>query len=637
MHITNKLSRYSDFIVDKDFLDAINEGKLVATDNFLGRLKSMTNNKIASALHDAFSQNQLIDKNLNYNWIDTTDQDAMISFTSDRNAERFANDPSQIYASKRQVYSVGKLARAILPELGYKIANDKEIEDFLNLYKASKVDSSKVFKIVEGPIIREYYKEKSYAADTGTLAKSCMRYDECQGYFKIYSRNTDVCRMLVYLDEDQKVLGRALIWKLWKTDLYSDIDKPYEANIEYFMDRVYSTNESDVLKFTDYAKQNGWLVKNKMSASNVESLQFIHNGNLVFGQIWVKLSRLHFDEYPYVDTLKFSDGDSLISNVGFYVDMDSPDHDLGFVLNNTDGRATYCPKCNGTGKDKDQKDRCSKCKGKKEIKCQACGGTSLKVCEPCRGLGKEECSKCNGNGNVPCPNCKADEVITCSTCAGEGDVKCEICQGKGDLGNCPECQEGEKICPHCKNEPLSCNNCEGRGITEDELGDQISCVACNGQGKSKEGTFSAEGCRCPECSIDLRGGRRWVNEGSFDCNNCEGTGHIDCPGCNEYHEKVGHHECQDCKGVGKVKCKSCRNGFIKCDKCNGTKYTGVCKICKGEGNVGPCDCNNGNRPCEDCNSTGIRGKIKEGDYKCSDCAGLLDDFIAKKYPSKRIN
>lgn len=628
-----KLKSFNGFILESKICLLLKEGKLVASDNFLSRLKSLTGNKIANTLADAFANNQLIDKNLNYNWIDTTEQDGMITFTSDRNAERANNDPTTIWSSKRQPYSVGKFARAILPDLGYKISGDKEIEEFVNLYKASKIDTSKKFELITGPRIREYYLVDSYAGDTGTLSKSCMRYQKCQDFFKLYSKNSEVCSLLVYLDENNKLLGRALVWKLYKTELKVDSETNYDSNIEYFMDRIYTIHESDNVKFLDYAKKNNWLVKYKMSASREESLQFYHNDKLLFGRIFVNLKRLYFPNYPYVDTLKFADGDTLLSNVGFFVDLQQPDYDLGFILDNTDGMSSQCLKCMGTGHDTDQSGRCIKCKGRKTSLCPTCSGTSIKPCITCASSGREACNKCQRTGAMKCTDCRGQGRFECEKCTGSGSTKCEACDGSGNLGNCEECVGGNKSCTHCNNEPLECEYCDGVGYTLDQLDERINCQHCAGKGSATEGTTRAEGCRCPDCSIGIRGGR-WKNVGHFTCDNCQGEGKLSCPlNCNG-----GNVDCDMCEGEGSHDCSTCeQTGEVACDLCNAEGYVGDCKACNGEGNLGECSCDDGRVPCEVCNSTGVRGRLSEGEYKCSDCAGILDDFIAKKYPEKRIN
>ena len=630
---TKTLSDYGSFTAGLAINRLLTEGRLVATDSFLSRLSAMKGNGIADALHAAFSSNRDVPKSLNHNWIDVTDVDGMISFTSDRNAEtRHGNDPERVYSSRRDPYSVGKFARGILPELGYKISNDKEIEEFVNLYKASKVDTSKRFEIVSGPSIKDYYLEGSYADGAGTLAKSCMRYEKCQPFFKIYTRNTDECRLLVYLDEKNKLLGRALVWKIYSQQLFRDPATPYDAKIEYFMDRVYTVNESDTLKFLDYANRNGWLVKNRMSASNEESLVFQHKGSVLFGRVIIKLGRLHFDNYPYVDTLKFCDGDSLISNVGFYVDTNLPDHDLGFVLNNTDGRATYCPTCDGTGQDPDVSGRCKKCKGKGSVKCQDCNGTNHIMCTDCGGRGTKECNRCIGVGLISCGDCGGEGRAHCKDCEGRGKAVCVICQGKGSMGPCDECQSGKVKCATCNAEPYKCTACEGDGRVFGDDG-SVPCQMCAGQGSATSGSNRADGCRCPECSVSVRGGS-WRNEGTLICQKCEGEGTVHCPvNCDH-----GYVDCETCNGRGRYDCKTCRRkGLIKCPKCDGKKNLGKCGTCNGEGDLGACSCDGGRRHCEACNKTGVRGKLTGGGYKCSDCAGLLDDYIVKNFPETRVN
>jgi hypothetical protein len=626
-----KLRGYGQFSGEKRVTRLLLEGKLTATDRFLSRLGAMKGNAIASTLLDAFASNRDIPKNLNHNWIDVSDADGMITFTSDRNAEtRFDNDPARVYASRRDPFSVGKFARGILPELGYRISGDREIEEFVNLYKASKVDNSRRFQMVSGPAIKDYYIQSSYAGDTGSLAKSCMRYERCQSFFSIYTDNTDKCRLLVYLDENNLLLGRAIVWKLHDYQLFVDPSAPYTERIEFMMDRVYTVTDSDLIKFVEYANSNGWLVKNRMSASNEESLQFKHKGNLLFGRVSVRLDNMDFDEFPYLDTVKFCDGDRTVSNVGFYVDPGEPNAPLGIIFNNTDGSASHCAECDGSGQDQSRTDRCKKCKGRGYAKCADCGGTNKIMCDDCGGRGKEECTRCGARGVLICPDCKGDVRVECGNCESSGQAKCVICEGRGNMGRCDECQEGKVVCGNCNGQPLNCASCEGDGRVYGDDG-SVPCPACGGAGSGVSGTTRVYGCRCPECSVGFRGG--WRNEGKVLCQKCEGDGTVVCPvNCND-----GYMECETCSGKGRYKCKNCRNGLLKCPGCVGKKYLGTCARCHGSGTVGNCSCVDGKKPCEACNKTGVRGRITEGPYKCSECAGLLEDFIVKKYPETRIN
>jgi hypothetical protein len=125
----------------------------------------------------------------------------------------------------------------------------KEYEDFVNLYKSSNVKSENKFELVKGEDILKYYHENSYAYQKGQLGNSCMKHDHCQDYFGIYVENPKTCNLLVYLNSRGQVLGRAIMWKVSKA--------PCDA--KYFMDRIYTSSDSDIIKFKNYANESwGW-------------------------------------------------------------------------------------------------------------------------------------------------------------------------------------------------------------------------------------------------------------------------------------------------------------------------------------------------------------------------------------------
>jgi hypothetical protein len=73
--------------------------------------------------------------------------------------------------------------------------------------------------------------------------------------FDIYTENKDVCRLLVLSDPDDLVVGRVLIWKI------SSISDEELKDAEYFMDRIYTIDDSIMNDFKDYATTNGWIRK----------------------------------------------------------------------------------------------------------------------------------------------------------------------------------------------------------------------------------------------------------------------------------------------------------------------------------------------------------------------------------------
>jgi hypothetical protein len=219
-------------------------------------------------------------------------------------------DNSKYYESPgRGQVGVGRFARLLLthqdviedlksgdieiPEL-----TPKDFEDFVNLYKSEFVIISNEFKLVSGDEIPYYYDFMNYAySEQGQLGSSCMRYTPCQRYFGIYKENPEVCQLLVYVNQDNKVLGRAIVWKLTK--------KVDGCPADYFMDRVYCANDSDMLKFKNYAKEQGWVMKNKNSSDYLESIFFNYNEQVFLSHVYVQLDKFEFKKFPFVDTLTY--------------------------------------------------------------------------------------------------------------------------------------------------------------------------------------------------------------------------------------------------------------------------------------------------------------------------------------------
>ena len=85
-----------------------------------------------------------------------------------------------------------------------------EIEKFVNLLK-SAMDSKPHFELWSGKQIYDAYLTENYLKrNYGTLGSSCMNN---KNYVGLYADNPEVCSILVLKDVD-KILGRALVWKL---------------------------------------------------------------------------------------------------------------------------------------------------------------------------------------------------------------------------------------------------------------------------------------------------------------------------------------------------------------------------------------------------------------------------------------
>jgi hypothetical protein len=386
------LNKYTEFLTESRIISLIIEGNLQCSGDFLNKIQSFKDkNLVAKILFDVFSAEVYIGDDLKQNFIDLSDKDDTISFLSDKKADNISDDSSPFSVKGRSDVKVGRFAKALLTDknfisytgLATSVAKlkDKDYEDFVNLYKAATVKEDHKFELVNGEKIRKYYDYNNYAfKERGTLGSSCMKHEECQDYFDIYVKNPKVCSLLVYLNGSGEVLGRALVWKLSKT-----------PGSDYFMDRIYTNNDSDIIKFTNYADEKGWMYKYRQNCDNYDALVFKNKGQNIIGEIQVDLTKSDFDQYPFLDTLCcLNRSKKYLSNKAF----------AGVeFLNDTEGEASECYSCGGSGEE------------------------------------SSNCPDCEGNGDIDCPKCKGDG---CKKCGDDGSVKCKSCDGTGD-GPCTEC------------------------------------------------------------------------------------------------------------------------------------------------------------------------------------------------------
>jgi hypothetical protein len=145
--------------------------------------------------------------------------------------------------------------------------------------------------------------------------------------FGIYTQNQDVCKMLI-LKEDDKIIGRALIWKLASIKAGRDIIE----GSEYFMDRQYTIKESDVQKFRNYAKEQGWFYK---SYNNHHSLGTVTiSGEEKNVKMTIKVATKDYNRYPYMDTFKRYD---VNNGVLYNDDEQDSEYEGQYILEDTGG------------------------------------------------------------------------------------------------------------------------------------------------------------------------------------------------------------------------------------------------------------------------------------------------------------
>ena len=232
----------------------------------------------------------IVDKFPHLDYIDTRPDQDMADELFDLD-KRGSSSASGVTQKSRNSVAIGRFINKLFPGK----YNDKDREEFVNSFKASIEQGTERFEVVEGEDIAFWYSYENYKEDSGTLGNSCMARKT--NLFGIYTQNQDVCKMLI-LKEDDKIIGRALVWKLASIKhIKQDVE-----GIEYFMDRQYTIKESDVQKFRNYAKEQGWCYK---SYNNHHSLSTVTiDGVEKNVDMTIKVATKDYNRYPYMDTFK---------------------------------------------------------------------------------------------------------------------------------------------------------------------------------------------------------------------------------------------------------------------------------------------------------------------------------------------
>lgn len=166
--------------------------------------------------------------------------------------------------------------------------SDRDWENFLYALRPTIQDVP--LMLVDGEDIRKYYHENSYSPDKTltTLWKSCMRGERSQPQMDFYV-NAPCVKLLVELDDNKKVRGRALVWTL--------------TSGETFMDRVYG-NEVTTQMFKVYAEKQGWFHRTHNTYTHLTSITD-PNGRKITKGMTVSIPRV-YPHMPWMDTFKYT-------------------------------------------------------------------------------------------------------------------------------------------------------------------------------------------------------------------------------------------------------------------------------------------------------------------------------------------
>lgn len=276
----------------KDLLEILN--KPIFNDNKIAQ--EILENKIRTDIKYNFINIKNVSTNDDYISYLTIDKLKNILNTDDIKLKdiryNFYNNLELQYHKYRQDIKIGKFIKLLFKDK----YTDKEIEEFVNKYKS--VFKSKNFIVVNGNDIKKYYNHNFYEkSEKGTLYTSCMRFDDCDKYLNIYSKNPEKVSLLIYKKNinNDIISGRAILWKL---------DKP---NGVTFMDRIYFTDDYILDIFKEYAKEHGYYYKQFQSYDTYSPIICVNAKTCIKMDLSVKLNDIEYDYYPYMDTLKYYD------------------------------------------------------------------------------------------------------------------------------------------------------------------------------------------------------------------------------------------------------------------------------------------------------------------------------------------
>lgn len=294
----------------------------------------------------------------------------------------------RVWSTNRQQIKVGRAIRALLGIAGAEFV-DKDIEDFVNQYKATIDkfnDKFSFFEEVKEDKIAYWYDSSRYFERRGTLGSSCMSSVDPE-YFDIYVSNPNVCSLVILKSQEDtdKISGRALLWTL--------------TDGKRFMDRIYTINDSDVQLFRDWAKENGWYIKQYNGSSSSPNLISPEGENIILSNLTVNIKPGYYESYPYLDTLKYWN-----KNAGTLSTSGSSNT---YILEGTGGEYIQCEYCDGSGRR-----TCYECDGDGDWECGNCDGSGMVG----KGEDEEECTRCDGEGRITCDECRGDGVVDCPEC-----------------------------------------------------------------------------------------------------------------------------------------------------------------------------------------------------------------------------
>ena len=199
----------------------------------------------------------------------------------------------EVRQRKAKMMRPGRFIQALFPDMEL---GDSVRKRFAEKYqeKFGEIDPES-YTMEIWKCVRDAYDDKNFAEENGSeLWNSCMnnKLDFIQFWEMIG------VKVLVCLNEDNRIVGRSLVW---------EGVKDFHGNEYTFMDRVYTHSQKWDKVFLDYAVQNGWIYKDDFKSAGVshfiDSSGERHRMDL-FYKINLGEKEIMSIAFPYSDTLQ---------------------------------------------------------------------------------------------------------------------------------------------------------------------------------------------------------------------------------------------------------------------------------------------------------------------------------------------
>ena len=269
---------------------------IIISDDLRNVLLEIQDSQVAQLLvKGSHFEDELADDYVNYISISKKDL-TKISYLTKERYEGLSTDECWATTKRIMAKPGGFISKV------FKNISEKEVEKFSTLFRSEITKPKLDFQVFEGDEIKKFYHYSSYCErNGGSLHASCMKYDNCQNFLEIYSKNPEHCKIVVLFDNDDatRIIGRAILW---------------HVDGHKVMDRIYTINdESYQFYFKQWASKHGYYFKSEQNWFNTRQFEMLGSKKINLDLV-LDLPNTKFDRVPYMDTFKFMDYEGKLYN-----------------------------------------------------------------------------------------------------------------------------------------------------------------------------------------------------------------------------------------------------------------------------------------------------------------------------------